>query len=219
MARVPQRAAYLAHRVSGTNGNLRRRSLNITDVQLTSTFMPTEAFLKGLDADSIALQHAYIKANQHPLGSKHLLESASGKTTYNEIHAEVHPVVASYLDKFGYYDIFLVDPETGDIVYSVFKELDYSTSLIDGPYAQTNFGEAFRKANAAGNKDAVVLVDYKQYPPSYEAPASFIASPIFDGDEKVGVALFQMPLDRISVIMGQRDGLVIDTAVCGSGAR
>jgi methyl-accepting chemotaxis protein len=43
--------------------------------------------------------------------------------------------VRNYLEKFGYYDIFLVDPETGDIVYSVFKELDYSTSLIDGPYA------------------------------------------------------------------------------------
>ena len=166
-----------------------------------------QGFLDQLDADSIALQHAYIRANPNPLGSKHLLDRAPDESLYSAIHGRLHPVVRGYLEKFGYYDIFLVDPETGDIVYSVFKELDFSTSLIDGPYAGTNFGEAFRAANEVGDKDAVVLVDYKQYPPSYEAPASFIASPIFDGDEKVGVAMFQMPIDRLNTIMSERSGL------------
>jgi len=36
---------------------------------------------------------------------------------------------------------------------------------------------------------------------SYNAPAAFIASPIFDGDEKIGVLIFQMPIDRINNIM------------------
>jgi len=116
-------------------------------------------------------------------------------------------VVRNYLEKFGYYDIFLVDSQTGDIVYSVFKELDYTTSLIDGPYAQTNFGEAFRQANGLTDPDDFVLVDFRQYTPSYGAPASFIASPIFDGDKKIGVAIFQMPVDRITAIMNQRGGL------------
>jgi methyl-accepting chemotaxis protein len=164
-------------------------------------------FLDQLDNDSIALQHAYIRANSNPLGSKHMLDTADDTTDYGRLHGEVHPVVRSFLDKFGYYDIFLVDSKTGDIVYSVFKELDYSTSLLDGPYAQTNLGEAFRKANAMTNHDDFVLVDFEQYTPSYEAPASFIASPIFDGDEKVGVAIFQMPVDRITSVMGLREGL------------
>ena len=166
-----------------------------------------ERFFDQLDDDSLALQHAYIRANPNPLGSKHLLDRAPDESSYSKLHGRIHPIVRSYLEKFGYYDIFLVDPETGDIVYSVFKELDYSTSLIDGPYAGTNFGEAFRAANAANNKDAVVLVDYQQYAPSYEAPASFIASPIFDGDDKIGVALFQMPIDRLNAIVGERSGL------------
>jgi len=79
--------------------------------------------------------------------------------------------------------------------------------LIDGPYSDTNFGEAFRKANLANSKDDVVLVDFESYTPAYEAPASFIASPIFDGDEKIGVALFQMPLDRITQVMSERSAL------------
>lgn len=176
-------------------------------VQNNGTSPNAGQYLSQLDDESIALQHAYIRKNPHPLGSKHQLDAAETDTEYGRLHGVVHPVVRNYLDKFGYYDIFLVDSETGDIVYSVFKELDYSTSLIDGPFANTNFGEAFRKANALSNPNEFVFVDFAQYSPSYEAPASFIASPIFDGDKKVGVALFQMPVDRILAVMNQRDGL------------
>lgn len=165
-----------------------------------------DRFLAQLDDDSVALQHAYIRANSNPLGSKHVLDTADEETAYGKLHKVAHPVVRSYLEKFGYYDIFLVDSNSGDIVYSVFKELDYSTSLKDGPYAQTNFGEAFRKANALP-KGEFVLVDFAQYTPSYEAPASFIATPIYDGDEKLGVALFQMPVDRITTMMSHREGM------------
>lgn len=164
-------------------------------------------YFRQLGDDAIALQYHYIRANKHPLGAKHLLDRSSDASRYSELHARVHPIIRNFLEKFGYYDIFLVDSATGDIVYSVFKELDYGTSLIDGPYAQTNFGEAFRQANAASNKDAVILADYAKYTPSYEAPAGFIASPIYDGRKKIGVALFQMPIDRLNAIMGERAGL------------
>lgn len=166
-----------------------------------------ERYFRQLDDESIAMQYHYIQANRHPLGAKHRLDRSDDASRYSELHARIHPIIRNYLEKFGYYDIFLVDSDTGDIVYSVFKELDYSTSLIDGPYAQTNFGEAFRRANAATNKENVILVDYANYTPSYEAPASFIASPIYDGHKKIGVALFQMPIDRLNAIMGERAGL------------
>ncbi len=166
-----------------------------------------EQYFNMLDDDSIAYQYYHIETNPNPLGSKHLMDRADDASKYSELHSRVHPIIRNYLELFGYYDIFLVDPDTGDIVYSVFKELDYSTSLIDGPYADTNFGEAFRKANAMTEPGGIVLVDYKRYPPSYEAPASFIASPIFDGDKKIGVAMFQMPIARLNAIMGERAGL------------
>ena len=164
------------------------------------------SYFGELDDEAVVLQHAYIRANQKPLGSKHELDRAPEDTEYNRLHAQVHPIVRHYLEEFGYYDIFLVDTETGDIVYSVFKELDYGTSLIDGPVAETNFGEAFRTANTLSHGE-FALVDFKQYTPSYEAPASFIASPVFDGDTRVGVAMFQMPLDRINQVMGATAGL------------
>jgi len=166
-----------------------------------------DSIVAGLPDDTVALQYQYIASNPNPLGSKHELDRAEDGSDYSELHGEVHPVIRDFLKRFGYYDIFLADLETGEIVYSVFKELDYATSLLDGPYADTNFAEAFRLARKAKSPDEVFLVDYARYKPSYEAPASFIASPIFDGGERIGVALFQMPIDGLNEIMGQRAGL------------
>ncbi len=176
-------------------------------VKQTENKINVDALMSQLDNDSIYLQYKYIKDNPHPLGSKDALDAASDDTEYSRLHKLVHPPIRAFLEKFGYYDIFLVDLKSGDIVYSVFKELDYSTSLRDGTYADTNFGEVFREAANASDPNYVAFVDYKQYTPSYEAPASFIASPVFEGDEKVGVLIFQMPIDRINAIMTDRAGM------------
>ena len=102
-------------------------------------------YFNQLDDDSIALQYSYIKANHNPLGEKHNLDFANDESIYSKLHAKYHPVIRDFLDQFGYYDIFLVDSDSGDIVYSVFKELDYTTSLKNGPYANTNFGRVFQE--------------------------------------------------------------------------
>lgn len=167
----------------------------------------TSSLLSQVDDESVLLQHSYIVKNSNPLGSKHLLDKGSDDSAYSKIHGSVHPILRNYLEKFGYYDIFLVDIESGKIVYSVFKELDYGTSLKSGPYAGTNIGRAFNQAAASTAPGKAFLVDFECYTPSYEAPASFIASPIFDGDKKIGVAIFQMPLGRINEIMNQRNGM------------
>ncbi|MGD9365052.1 MAG: methyl-accepting chemotaxis protein [Desulfobacteraceae bacterium] len=165
------------------------------------------AILGQLDDSAVALQYHYIKVNPNPLGSKDALDRAADKSQYSQIHEQYHPIIRSYLQKFGYYDIFLVHPETGKIVYSVFKELDFATSLKNGPYAGTNFAEAFRKANAATSAETVVFADFKQYFPSYEAPAGFVASPIFRGGQKLGVLMFQFPIDNLNAIMKARAGM------------
>jgi PAS domain S-box-containing protein len=148
------------------------------------------------------LQDLYITSNPYDTGLKHLLEDAGDGSSYSEAHAVYHPIIRDYLERFGYYDIFLVDVDTGGhIVYTVFKEVDFGTSLVSGPYNDTNFARAYQAARDATNKDFVYLEDFEPYHPSYNAPASFIASPIYNGDEKVGVLVFQMPINRINDIM------------------
>ena len=164
-------------------------------------------YLAQLSDEAVVFQYEYIFENPNPMGSKSDLDRAPARTRYNALHAEYHPSIRSYLEKFGYYDIFLVDDQTGRVVYSVFKEIDYMTSLEDGPFAETGFARAYRAAASAARPNAVALEDLALYAPSFDAPAGFIASPIFDGNERVGVAVFQLPLDRISEVMGATGGL------------
>ena len=158
------------------------------------------------DINARVLQSHYIAKNPNETGRKHLQDAVEDGSSYDKAHAVYHPIIRSYLERFGYYDIFLVDPDTGHIVYTVFKEVDYCTSLLTGPHKDTNLAEAFRAAQRSSDEGFVKLVDYKPYPPSYDAQASFVACPIFDGDKKTGVVLFQMPVDRINDIMTNNEG-------------
>ena len=147
------------------------------------------------------LQNLYISDNSNPIGEKHKLDAAGDKSEYSSIHGEYHPPIRKFLEEFGYYDIFLVDARSGFIVYSVFKEVDYATNLLTGPYKDTGIGKAFRKAMEANNEDTVVIEDFAPYEPSYNASASFIASPIFNNGVKTGALIFQAPVDRINGVM------------------
>ena len=166
------------------------------------SLMPTE--------DSVIIsQYNYIANNKNPLGNKHNLDKARDGSVYSDTHAIYHPIIKNYLDKFGYYDIFLIDPDSGHIVYSVFKEVDYATSLITGPYKDTNFAQVFKAVANTKDKTEARLIDFAAYTPSYEAPASFIAAPIFDPktDYLIGVLVFQMPVGKINSLMQTRAGL------------
>ncbi|HKZ36330.1 MAG TPA: hypothetical protein VJ184_01675, partial [Chryseolinea sp.] len=120
---------------------------------------------------------------------------------YSRAHTLYHPILRNFLEKFGYYDIFLIDAVTGDMLYSVFKEVDFATNLSRGIYERTNFGKVVKKAMESTDKNFVQLIDFEPYDPSYHAPASFIACPIYEGDEKTGILVFQMPINKINQIL------------------
>lgn len=160
---------------------------------------PTD-LLNKLPKTSQILQLAYIAENPNPLGQKDLMISSPNQTIYDKIHQYVHPYLHDLQRRFGYYDIFLVEPQNGYVVYSVFKELDFATSLKTGAYADSGLGQAFNKAMEATNEEPS-FIDFAPYVPSYNAPASFISKKIMDGEEIVGVLIFQMPVDAINQIM------------------
>jgi anti-anti-sigma regulatory factor len=151
------------------------------------------------------LQHLYLADNPFDTGSKHLLDAADDGSRYSKAHRRYHSLIRNFLERFGYYDIFLVDHVSGNIVYSVFKEVDFGTSLLSGPYRDSNLAQAFLAARDAGAPGFTRLVDFASYAPSYDAQASFIATPIHERDEVVGVLVFQMPVDRINAIMTSRE--------------
>jgi methyl-accepting chemotaxis protein len=159
------------------------------------------------DSLSKYAQYLYVTDNLYPLGRKDLQNDAGDGSRYSQVHEKYHAVFKDFIKQFGYYDLFLVEPETGYVVYSVFKELEFGTSLQTGPYADTNFAEAVAEV-AREDKRSPYLVDFSRYTPSYDAAASFIASPIYDGATLIGTLVMQMPAELISEIINHDAGIL-----------
>src|SRR6187549_3839177 len=147
------------------------------------------------------LQYQYIAANPNPLGSKNNLDHANDGSRYSELHGAIHPYLRTALRQFGLYDIFLVEPRNGTIVYTVFKELDFATSLVNGPFTKTKLGDAFRQTWALDKPGMIALSEFGEYLPSYNDQAAFLGTPVFDGSKKIGVLLVQVPIDKINSVM------------------
>ncbi|WP_421979688.1 methyl-accepting chemotaxis protein [Roseibium sp.] len=163
---------------------------------------------QGIDMES-ELQKAYITENPHPTGEKDKLYAAATDTAYDAVHAKYHPWFHKLQQDEGYYDVFLFDTE-GNLIYSVFKELDYATNFKPdgGKWAGSDLGEVYRKAMKITGRSDVAFEDFAPYGPSYDAPASFVAHPVVDAEQRtVGVLAFQMPVDRINELMQHDLGL------------
>lgn len=152
------------------------------------------------------LQKSYIEDNQFPTGEKEKLDYAKDGTAYSDVHKSYHPWFREMLYTREYYDIFLFDLE-GNLIYSVFKELDYATNLNTGKWKDSGLGEVFRAALANKSGDGQAFIDFKPYAPSFDAPASFIGSVVYDEGKPVGVLAFQMSISRLNGLMQNSTGL------------
>lgn len=159
------------------------------------------ALIKPLNQNSKALQYDFIAGSDLEIGSKDGLSNLSNGSDYARLHNLFHPDARQFLKDFGYYDIFLVEPESGYITYSVYKELDYATSLKSGPYANSGIGVAFKKALENNAKGTISYSELSPYLPSYSAMAGFVSTPIYNGNQLVSILIFQIPLDRVNNIL------------------
>lgn len=155
----------------------------------------------------IRVQHQYLVKNPNGASEKGQYDPTDQGSVYDQVHATHHANFRSYLNRLGYSDLYLVDLESGDVLYSVTKRPGFLTSLKRGAFAQSKLGQAFREAALAESQDEVVLTDFEKFVPSFSEPASFAAAPVFAGEEKVGVVILQISLDPIKQILSERKGL------------
>ncbi|WP_411889505.1 methyl-accepting chemotaxis protein [Yoonia sp. SDW83-1] len=148
------------------------------------------------------LQRLYITDNPNPVGQKDKLIDADDGSAWSGAHATFHDSFLSLQSVRSYYDIFLFDLE-GNLIYSVFKELDFATNFRAGTYANSDLGVAYRTAATLGRGE-IHVTDFAAYAPSNGAAAKFVAMPVFDNaGERIGVVALQLPIDEIGVILSQ----------------
>jgi class 3 adenylate cyclase len=177
-----------------TNEFLPRLSQAVSGDLNPKTYIPQSKAAKYL-------QYHYIANNPNPVGEKSKLVNAKDGSSYSQVHAKYQNKFQSIAEKFGYYDLFLIDFTTGDIVYSIYKEADYGTNLNTGPYQYSNLGKLVELVRKNPERQTVQIVDFEFYRPSYGAPAAFLGAPIYDGSQIVGILAVQLPIDELDSIM------------------
>lgn len=222
--------------LSGGLDDFQKRTLSLDEKKVLSDFYVNEfgrayaeknpestldgrSLFAKLDHVALVGQFDFIAANEHPLGKKDKAFTSKSGGSYSEAHARYHESLHSYLDHYGLYDLFLIRAD-GRMVYSVYKETDFATSLVTGPWKDTGLARAF-EASKKLKKGEIHMDDYAAYAPSYEAPASFLSTPVFEGDRYVGTVVVQIPIDRINQLVLNRDGLGQkgETLLLGSDAK
>jgi len=159
----------------------------------TSDYLPT-------DVNGLIAQYIFIVDNSSNLGEKNNMNyNPKYDSTYMQAHKKYHNSFNSFLEAYSLYDIFMVDMK-GNMIYTDFKEKDYATNLKNDVYSNTGIARAYRKALGM-NEGQLAFDDFAPYEPSYNSPASFIATPIYIDGVKKGVLIFQMPVDIINKIM------------------
>lgn len=158
-------------------------------------------YINTSNPNTFALQYNYIFNNPYGIDKERQLEYIDDNSTYSKYHAKYHAQLDQIYALFSLEDIFLVNNE-GDIVYTVAKGVDFTTSLKNGPYAQTVLGDAFRRANTADGTKPVIVSEFEAYMPSNDDQSSFVATAIYDQNgKKIGVLIFQVDYTAINTIM------------------
>jgi len=115
----------------------------------------------------------------------------------------LHEALLPISQQLGFYDIFIINP-AGTVVYSVAKEADFQSNLINGPYASSGLAKLFQRVKGKGQQ--VLIEDFAPYAPSNGQAAAFMALELFSEGESWVVAV-QLSIDRINSVMQVREGM------------
>ncbi len=171
------------------------------------------------DREALLLQSIYTVKNPAPLGSKYLNNSTSDilsneqldrplreaffRSNFAVANNRYQPYFKALADRFGYEDVYLIDAE-GNVVYSLNKELDFATNVRVGPGRNTALGDAFfaawyaDSASAADLDARVMLTDFAPYDVAYDAPSTFMATPVTDNvGRRLGVLVFRLGVENV----------------------
>lgn len=143
------------------------------------------------------------------------IRDAGDGSEWTQHHAEAHADYRAIADGLDLQDLYLIDAETGNVVYSVRKRADLGTSLADGPFTGTGLSALVDEVRR-NPEGGAVTGDLSYYVPALPDAVSVIAAPINAGDELVGVLAITVTSDSITDVVlsaagrNNRDGDIDD---------
>jgi GAF domain-containing protein/HAMP domain-containing protein len=183
---VSLRAFYLSEQI--LNDEVMARLSAITDskahqIELFFSEEQEHISLLGRNPDI----HAALK-----LFTEAFVKDGVDSSSYNTADETYRSLFTYFKQSFGVHDLFLISP-AGDIVFSVLREEDFATNLKTGPYRDSALAKTVSQVEVTGK---TILSGFRPYAPS-QSPAAFIAAPIEDEGQLVGVIAIQLSIDEL----------------------
>lgn len=98
-------------------------------------------------------------------------------------------------------DILILRPDDGAAIYSVKKQADYGTSLVEGPFKESHLASTFHEA-VASEPGQVVFGDFAPYAANLGFPVGFLATPIVNAEAgTVGILVFRINSERLNQLV------------------
>lgn len=155
-----------------------------------SSFIPDSASARYL------LYHYTVKGGDDASA----VDDAGDGSSWSAAHAEFHDYLRRLARLSAYPGLVLISP-SGQVVYTVNKDVDLGADLVDGPYSYTNLALAFQQAMSGNRLDSVTFADFEPYSPALDAPTGWAVAPIASDDAIVGAIGVRLPSARIDAIM------------------
>ena len=173
---------------------------------------PQGAFLPTTNAGWY-LQYHYIAQGARPYtGSAALATTAADDSAYGKLVAQLRPTLGETINRLGFDNVLLIDPETLEVFFSYTASTILGTNLESGPYAASNLAAAARSLRQSQNVDDYKLSDFEFYRPSLGAPKAFVSTPVFVGNRIVAIMALRLPLEPFEAALSgdhqwEADGL------------
>ena len=180
-----------------------------------------DPYVDGLSEDTVSIQHRFFvqmdvpEATEPPIFGQE--PGPAGKRgppppmppplDYAEGFGRVDMLLSQATERLGYYDVLLVDGDSGGIIYSARRGVEFGANLKIGPLATTTLGKCFRAVMDSDSTESVVFTDFAPYFPAYGQASSFLGVPVYEEKKRMGAVIFRLNLANLNRIMSVRAGL------------
>jgi class 3 adenylate cyclase len=121
------------------------------------------------------------------------------------LHARYHPILRRAAATLNLYDLMMIDPRNGRIIYSVTKETDFASSIMAAPYSHSNLAVVAAQCSESADSSKTCLGDFDDYLPADGAPAAFMAAPLVEGGVVIGVLVARLSITELdNIVTGGR---------------
>ncbi len=151
-----------------------------------------------LNDTSLLLQRDFIANNSNKAGEKYKLMSVN-ESGYSTAHSKFHADFVKYAKNYNYYDVFIIDSKTSNIIYTIHKESDFGANLKSEQYKNSPLLAVYNQTLKSPNE--AIITDIGKYWPSFNAPAQFVGHSIKVDGQVVGSLIYQVPVPKYNSII------------------